>query len=132
MIRVTALGLTVLTGFSALVYQVAWQKYLAILLGSHSEAVAAVLAIFLGGLAAGYSLFGRITRQQVERARVRGEALRLLGFYGPVKVLTSSFWNFMLRSLLSYGRCGNACRPMKCHAAPLSLTRVSLRDRAVV
>ena len=76
MMRPIALLLTVLTGFSGLVYQVAWQKYLAILLGSHSEAVAAVLAIFLGGLAAGYALFGRITRQFVESARARGEAPR--------------------------------------------------------
>ena len=85
MIRPIALLLTVLTGFSGLVYQVAWQKYLAILLGSHSEAVAAVLAIFLGGLAAGYALFGRITRQLVERARARGEAPQLLRLYGLVE-----------------------------------------------
>ncbi len=85
MIRPIALILTVLTGFSGLVYQVAWQKYLAILLGSHSEAVAAVLAIFLGGLAAGYALFGRITRQFVERAHARGESPALLRLYGVVE-----------------------------------------------
>ena len=49
MIRLTALLLTVLTGFTALVYEVAWQKYLATLLGSHGEATASVLAIFSGG-----------------------------------------------------------------------------------
>ena len=48
MIRLTALLLTVVTGFTGLVYEVAWQKYLASLLGSHGEATAAVLAIFLG------------------------------------------------------------------------------------
>jgi spermidine synthase/MFS family permease len=85
MIRPIALLLTVLTGFSGLVYQVAWQKYLAILLGSQSEAVAAVLAIFLGGLAAGYALFGRVTRRFVERARARGEAPRLLRLYALVE-----------------------------------------------
>ena len=53
--RVLALFLTVLTGFSGLVYEVTWQKGLAILLGSHSEATAAVLAIFLGGLSLGYA-----------------------------------------------------------------------------
>ena len=55
-VRVTALLLTILTGFTGLVYEVTWQKYLATLLGSHSEATAAVLAIFLGGLAAGYAI----------------------------------------------------------------------------
>ena len=57
MIRSVALLLTVLTGFSGLVYQVAWQKYFATMLGSHSEATAAVLGIFLGGLALGYAVF---------------------------------------------------------------------------
>ena len=59
MIRLIALLLTVLTGFTGLVYEVAWQRYLATLLGSHGEATAAVLGIFLGGLAVGYAVFGR-------------------------------------------------------------------------
>ena len=67
MIRTIALALTALTGASGLVYQVAWQKVLASLLGSHSEATAAVLALFLGGLSFGYALFGRISRQVVAR-----------------------------------------------------------------
>ncbi len=76
-----ALALTVLTGFSGLVYEVAWQKYLAMLLGSHAEATAAVLGIFLGGLSAGYAIFGRLTRRVVERAHRRGEPPRLLYIY---------------------------------------------------
>ena len=43
MIRFIALLLTVLTGFTGLAYEVAWQRYLATLLGAHSEATAAVL-----------------------------------------------------------------------------------------
>ncbi len=85
MIRGVALFLTVLTGFSGLVYEIAWQKYLAALLGSHSEATAAVLGIFLGGLAYGYSLFGRVTRRLVERAREKGEPASLLLTYGIVE-----------------------------------------------
>ena len=65
MVRTLALALTVLTGVSGLVYQVAWQKVLASLLGSHSEATAAVLALFLGGLSLGYALFGRVSRRVV-------------------------------------------------------------------
>ena len=67
MVRSTALFLTILTGVSGLVYQVAWQKVLAALLGSHSEATAAVLALFLGGLSLGYALFGRVSRNVVAR-----------------------------------------------------------------
>jgi predicted membrane-bound spermidine synthase len=84
-VRVTALLLTVLTGFAGLVYEVAWQRYLAALLGSHGEATAAVLAIFLGGLSAGYALFGRATRWFVERARRRSRRARLLYLYALVE-----------------------------------------------
>ena len=35
-VRVVALLLTVLTGFTGLVYEVSWQKYLAALLGSQT------------------------------------------------------------------------------------------------
>jgi spermidine synthase len=84
MVRPISLLLTVLTGFSGLVYEVAWQKYLATLLGSHSEATAAVLAIFLGGMALGYELFGRVARRVSERAGER-ELPALLRTYGVVE-----------------------------------------------
>jgi predicted membrane-bound spermidine synthase len=80
-----AIILTILTGFSGLVYEVAWQKYLATLLGSQGEATAAILAIFLGGLSVGYSLFGRVTRRLVERSRQRRRSPRLLLFYGLIE-----------------------------------------------
>ena len=85
MIRLIALLLTILTGFTGLVYEVAWQRYLATLLGSHGEATAAVLGIFLGGLAVGYAVFGRASRWLVERARHRSRPLRLLSFYALVE-----------------------------------------------
>jgi len=61
MIRWIALVLTAMTGFSGLVYEVVWQKYLATLLGSHSEATAAVLAIFLGGSGVLSRLVGKVS-----------------------------------------------------------------------
>jgi spermidine synthase len=85
MLRALSLLLTFATGASGLVYEVAWQRYLATLLGSHSEATAAVLALFLGGLSVGYSLFGRLTRRMVEDARRRGGHPRLLLAYGLIE-----------------------------------------------
>ena len=85
MVRLTALLLTVLTGFSGLVYEVAWQRSLATLLGCHAEATSAVLALFLGGLAAGYALFGRVTRRLVARARETRAPPRLLLAYAGVE-----------------------------------------------
>jgi len=85
-VRVTALLLTALTGFTGLVYEVAWQRSIATLLGSHSESTAAVLALFLGGLAVGYALFGRVTRRLVARARREGRPPRLLALYGCIEI----------------------------------------------
>jgi spermidine synthase len=86
-IRTVALGLTVLTGFSGLVYQVAWQKYLASLLGSHAEATATVLGIFLGGLSVGYAVFGRVARSRIDRGTALGKPAEagLLWVYGAVE-----------------------------------------------
>jgi spermidine synthase len=78
MVRSAALALTVVTGFAGLVYEVAWQKYLAALLGSQAEATSAVLAIFLGGLALGYAAFGRWSLRLAPRGR-------LLLAYGAVE-----------------------------------------------
>jgi len=85
LIRLLALCLTTLTGFSGLVYEVVWQKYVATLLGSHSEASAAVLGLFLGGLSAGYALFGRVTRAELAHAARTGRPARLLLLYGGVE-----------------------------------------------
>src|SRR5215475_10749327 len=85
MLRPIVLALTVCTGFTGLAYEVTWQKYLAILLGAHSEATASVLGMFLGGLSLGYALFGRVTRSLVERGRTRGRPVSLLRVYGAVE-----------------------------------------------
>ena len=85
MLRAAGLALTVLTGFSGLVYEVTWQKYVATLLGSHSEATAAILGIFLAGLSVGYSLFGRLTARIVEDARRREKPPRLFLFYALIE-----------------------------------------------
>jgi len=83
-LRLGALLLTVLTGLSGLVYEVAWEKYLATLLGSHSEASAAVLGIFLGGMSLGYKLWGSLTRRWCA-ASAESAAARLLAGYGMVE-----------------------------------------------
>src|SRR5882672_9360182 len=85
MLRPAVLALTVLTGFTGLAYEVTWQKYLGILLGAHSEATAAVLGLFLGGLSLGYWIFGALTRRLVLRGRRSGRPAPLLAVYGAVE-----------------------------------------------
>lgn len=107
MARLLALVLTLLTGVSGLVYEVAWQRYLATLLGSHSEATAAVLAIYLGGLSLGYAVFGRVTGALVRRAAARGEPPPLALTYGIVEAAIGVWawafpWLFGVVQDLSY------------------------------
>ena len=116
MTRLIALVLTVLTGFSGLVYEVTWQKYLAVLLGSHAEATAAVLAIFLGGLSLGYALFGRATCRLVERARRRDRAPRLLAFYALVEAGIGSY-ALLFPALFSLAQAASLLSPV--HQATL-------------
>jgi spermidine synthase len=47
------------SGATALIYEVVWSKYLALMLGSTVQAQTVVLAVFMGGLAIGNRLFGR-------------------------------------------------------------------------
>lgn len=47
------------SGATALVYEVAWSKYLSLVLGSSVQAQTVVLAAYMGGLALGNRLFGR-------------------------------------------------------------------------
>ena len=84
-VRPLALALTVLTGFSGLVYEVTWQKYLATLVGSHAEAAAAVLGIFLAGLSIGYGFFGTWSAARVARSEAGGRPARLLAVEGRLR-----------------------------------------------
>ena len=60
----------------------------------------------MGGLSAGYALFGRLTRRLVERARTRGEPPRLLYTYALVEASIGLYallfpWTFGLAQKLS-------------------------------
>ena len=79
-----------ISGASALVYQIVWHRYLTILLGAQARATAVVLAVFLGGLGAGYWIFGRWS-QRIERP--------LLVFAAVEAGL--AFWAFLFPSLFT-------------------------------
>jgi spermidine synthase len=77
-----ALFLTFLTGVSGLVYEITWEKALATLLGSHAEATAAVLALFLGGMSLGYWLWGVMTSRLAAAVAKSSSGVSLLRAYG--------------------------------------------------
>lgn len=72
------------TGLVSLIYQVIWQRYLAILLGSEAKSASLVVAVFLFGLALGYYLFGRLTEKIDDRSR-------LLKIYGWIEIITAAY-----------------------------------------
>ena len=71
MIRTTALFITFFTGFTGLVYEVTWHRYLANFIGSQAEAASIILAVFLGGLCVGYLLFGKVSEKGSPRSLVK-------------------------------------------------------------
>jgi spermidine synthase len=72
--RVCLYCLFFLSGASALIYEIAWQRSLNLIFGVSSLSVSAVLAAFMGGLALGGMLFGRLA----DRARHPLRAYALL------------------------------------------------------
>ncbi|MBI4805864.1 MAG: fused MFS/spermidine synthase [Desulfovibrio sp.] len=71
-----------LTGMSAMMDEVVWQRYLARLLGADAAATAVVLAVFLGGLSLGYWAFGRVARRIARPLRVYAFAEAFIGVWG--------------------------------------------------
>ena len=59
-----------LSGFSALIYQVAWQRRMIDMLGSNAESVAVIIAIFMAGLGIG-SLMADVLMNRVSRFGLR-------------------------------------------------------------
>src|SRR4051812_49302056 len=76
------------SGATALIYEVLWSKYLALMFGSTVQAQTVVLAVFMGGLALGNRLFGK-----------RGAAMKQpLAAYGYIE-LTIGLYAFFFQSI---------------------------------
>jgi spermidine synthase len=80
------------SGAAGLVYQVVWHRYLTILLGAQARATAVVLAIFLGGISAGYITFGRWSRWK---------RWNLLLTYAAVE-MGLAFWAFLFPEMFHF------------------------------
>jgi predicted membrane-bound spermidine synthase len=73
--------LTFMTGASALVYEIVWQRYLQRLLGSDGLATATVLGVFLAGLSAGYFVCGRLSERSTNLFRDYGRLELVVGVW---------------------------------------------------
>lgn len=72
------------SGATALVYEVLWSKYLALMLGSTVQAQTVVLAVFMGGLALGNRLFGRRADAAANPLALYGKLEVAIGIYAFV------------------------------------------------
>jgi spermidine synthase/MFS family permease len=69
------------TGASALAYEIVWTRWLELLLGTTTHAATAVLAAFMGGLALGGLLFGRLADRVGQRLALYGWLEIAIGLY---------------------------------------------------
>src|SRR5208283_801014 len=69
------------SGATALVYEVIWSKYLALLLGSTIQAQTVVLAVFMGGLALGNKVFSRRADRRRQPLAIYGCLELAIGLY---------------------------------------------------
>src|ERR1041384_4924393 len=69
------------SGATALVYEVIWSKYLALMFGSTVQAQTVVLAVFMGGLALGNRIFGKTAASVKQPLAVYGFIEGAIGLY---------------------------------------------------
>ena len=81
MIRPIVLLCFFLSGFSGLLYEVLWLRMLILIFGSTTLAVSTVLTSFMGGLALGSYLFGRIMDRQKRPLLYYGLLEGVIGLY---------------------------------------------------
>ncbi len=91
--RPTILFISFLTGFTALLYEISWQKYLTNIMGSDSRGTTLTLAVFLLGLGIGYYLFGKLSLHKGSRSLIRtyGVMEGLIGVWGLLFLLAYHF-----------------------------------------
>ena len=80
--RALLLGIFVLSGFAGLIYQSIWSQYLGIFLGHAAYAQALVLAIFMGGMAAGAMWISHVGERWRNLVRCYALTEGLIGLLG--------------------------------------------------
>jgi len=74
-------ALFLISGMAGLIYQTIWNRMLALVFGTTLPAVTTVLAAFMGGLALGSFIFGRVADKSIHLARMYGVLEICVGLY---------------------------------------------------
>lgn len=88
-----------LSGTTGLIYQVVWQKYLSIYLGSHASATALVLSAFFLYLAVGYFVLGKYSHRLIKNKLVLYGVLELA--IGAYALVSPDYFNWLQTYFLS-------------------------------
>lgn len=83
-LRLSLLAIFVLSGFAGLIYQSIWSHYLGLFLGHAAYAQALVLAIFMGGMAAGAAWIARAGQSWRNLIRSYAIVELIIGFFGLI------------------------------------------------
>jgi spermidine synthase len=105
-------GLFFLSGVSALVYELVWQRLLNLVFGVSTLSVSTVLAAFMGGLALGGLLFGRLadrTRRPLHLYALLETAIGVAGLLLPLAFAALTPLYERLAVALQPGQWGGAC-----------------------
>ena len=87
-IKTATVLLFVLSGMCSLIYEVAWAKYLALLIGHSGYSHMIVLATFMGGLALGTFFWGKYSDKVANH----------LQLYGIIEIAIGVYWLILLSS----------------------------------
>jgi predicted membrane-bound spermidine synthase len=114
------------SGATALIYEVVWSKYLALMLGSTVQAQTVVLAVFMGGLALGNRLFGSRADASQQPLALYGKLELAIGlyafFFGAVYKLADAIFIAVGSRLLEQGALLLALKATLCVALLLGPT----------
>ncbi len=88
-----------LSGMTGLIYQVVWQKYLSIYLGSHASATSLVLSAFFLYLAIGYFVFGKVSHKLFKNKLILYGVLELL--IGAYALVSPDYFHWLKSWFLS-------------------------------
>jgi len=80
--RLIIFSLFFLSGSAGLIYEIVWAKHLSLFLGNTAQAHTIVLATFMGGLALGYCVFGKIADRAGSGLKLYGWMELVIGVYG--------------------------------------------------
>ena len=80
--RLIISSLFFLSGSAGLIYEVVWAKHLSLFFGNTTQAHTIVLATFMGGLALGYCIFGKIADRTGSGLKLYGWMELVIGVYG--------------------------------------------------